>query len=151
MDARLRGDWLGQPRFDDLSDRAWRVLTVAMMWSATQGTDGVVPRRYVEMALHPDGPQPAAVEELVAAGLAVIGDDASLALVGWSDDLGQATARQVAGRREKARERQQRRRDAARAARDAPMPVAQVRTLRRVSDARDALANVRTHAESDGL
>lgn len=68
-DARLRAEWLGQMRFDDLSDAAWRVFTSALMWSIGNGTDGVIPRRYLRY-LHPDGVIEESVRiELVHAGL----------------------------------------------------------------------------------
>ena len=107
-DARLRGAWLGKMRFDDLSDTAWRVFTSALMWSTEQGTDGAIPARYVRH-LHPDGEQPEAVEELVAAGLAQRVDD-GLELIDWAGELGQSTAEQVEEYKRKARERMRRRR-----------------------------------------
>lgn len=107
-DARLRGAWLGKMRFDDLSDTAWRVFTSALMWSTEQGTDGAIPARYVRF-LHPDGEQPEAVEELVAAGLAKRVDD-GLELIDWAGELGQSTAEQVEEYKRNARERQRKRR-----------------------------------------
>lgn len=109
VDSRLRGEWLGSPRFDDLSDTAWRVFTGALMWSNQQGKDGLVPARYLPR-LHPDGPQPDAVSELVHAGLAELAADGALQLLGWVDDLGQSSAEKVTEYRTKARDRMRRNR-----------------------------------------
>ena len=40
-DARLPSRWLTDPDLDALTDRAWRVHTSALMWSAEQGTDAM--------------------------------------------------------------------------------------------------------------
>lgn len=109
VDSRLRGEWLGSPRFDDMSDTAWRVFTGALMWSNQQGTDGLVPARYLPR-LHPDGSQSDAVSELVHAGLAELTTDGALQLLSWSDDLGQSPAEKVAEYRTKARDRMRRNR-----------------------------------------
>ena len=63
VDARLPAEWLGLPRFDGLSDRAWRILTGAIMWSNAHGTDGEIPDRYTRM-LHPDGDDQDAFRQL---------------------------------------------------------------------------------------
>lgn len=107
-DARLRGAWLGKMRFDDLSDTAWRVFTSALMWSVEQGTDGVIPSRYLKQ-LHPDGEQPSAIDDLVTAGIAER-TDKGLELIDWAGELGQSTAAQVEEYKRNARERQRRRR-----------------------------------------
>ena len=52
-DARLPGRWLTDPHLEALSDRLWRVHTGALMWSAEQGTDGLLPRRTLRL-LHPE-------------------------------------------------------------------------------------------------
>lgn len=109
-DARLRGAWLGRLRFDSLSDAAWRVFTSALMWSAEQGTDGMIPARYLRQ-LHPDGEQPGAFQELTEAGIWEPAEAGGYQMVGWGADLGQSTAAEVLRYRENARERQQRRRE----------------------------------------
>lgn len=100
-DARLRGAWLGKMRFDDLSDAAWRIFTSALMWSAEQGTDGVIPTRYVRQ-LHPLGVMEGANSELVDAGVWKRTPD-GYALIDWAGELGQSTAEQVEKYREKNR------------------------------------------------
>lgn len=42
-DTRLPDHWLGDPKFDGLSDAGWRVLTHGYMWSNRHLTDGRVP------------------------------------------------------------------------------------------------------------
>ena len=103
-DARLPGPWLNTMRFDALSDTAWRVLTGAMMWSAENGTNGLVPARYLRM-LHPDGEQPAALSELVTAALGVQ-QDGGFRLLDWDGALGQSTALQVETYKANGRKRQ---------------------------------------------
>jgi len=39
-DSRLPDEWLGHPKFDRLSDPAWRVFTCALMYCNRYGTDG---------------------------------------------------------------------------------------------------------------
>lgn len=117
-DARLRSEWLGQMRFDDLSDAAWRVFTSALMWSVGNGTDGLIPKRYLRY-LHPSGTvAPAVITELVKADLwSEQGDN--YVMVDWAGALGQSTAEQIDKYREDARERQRRRRERAKLRRDA--------------------------------
>ncbi|GEC74004.1 hypothetical protein [Microbacterium maritypicum] len=67
-DARLPGRWLTDPDFDALTDRLWRVHSSALMWSAEQGTDGMIPRRTLRL-LHPEGAHPADADALVERGL----------------------------------------------------------------------------------
>ncbi|TQO20323.1 hypothetical protein FB472_1954 [Rhodoglobus vestalii] len=93
-DARIKGEWLNAMRFDALSDESWRVFTGALMWSAENGTDGVIPKRYLRM-LHPDGEQPAAFNEMEVAGLWAATND-GYHLDDWDGALGQSTASQVA-------------------------------------------------------
>lgn len=105
-DARLPSGWLGSIRFDSLSDCAWRVFTGALMWSVEQGTDGLIPTRYLR-TLHPDGEQPGAYAELVAAHL-WIACPTGFQLLDWSGDLGQSSAQEIATYKENARNRQRR-------------------------------------------
>jgi hypothetical protein len=118
VDTRLRGEWLHNPRFDDLSDTAWRLFTLAMIWSNEQGTDGRVPTRYLSM-LHPDLDSSSVLPELEAAGVVDLEPDA-IQFRDWGGDLGQSTAEEVQERREKARARQRafRERQAVREPRD---------------------------------
>ena len=92
-DARLRGGWLNTMRFDDLSDTAWRVFTSGLMWSAENGTNGLVPNRYLRM-LHPNGEQPEACRELAAAALGVQ-EATGFVFLDWDGALGQSTDVQV--------------------------------------------------------
>jgi hypothetical protein len=103
-DARLKGSWLGAMRFDGLSDCAWRVFTGALMWSVEQGTDGLIPTRYLR-TLHPDGEQPEAYAELLAARL-WISCATGYQLLDWAGDLGQSTAQEIEAYKENARNRQ---------------------------------------------
>lgn len=119
-DARLRAAWLGQMRFDDLSDTAWRVFTGALMWSVENGTDGLIPARYTRY-LHPDGDQPAAFDELADAEIWTA-TPAGFQLTGWDTDLGQSTAEQIEKYREDARERQRKRRERAKKTQEAQNP-----------------------------
>jgi hypothetical protein len=84
-------------RFDDLSDKAWRVFTYALMWGAENGTDGFIPDRYVQR-LHPDGRDADVEAALINAGVwkqHTINGTLGLQLLGWDDVLGQSTAAQV--------------------------------------------------------
>jgi hypothetical protein len=94
VDARIKGEWLGTMRFDDLSDTAWRVFTSALMWSVENGTDGTIPTRYLRR-LHPNGEQPVAFEQLAVADLWAATAD-GFELTDWDGALGQSTASQVA-------------------------------------------------------
>jgi hypothetical protein len=115
VDARLRGEWLNSMRFDQLSDIAWRVFTAGLMWSNEQGTDGAIPDRYVRL-LHPNGEQPDAVAELVAA---IDKDGRRLwertpggyQIVEWDSTMGQSSADYVQRRKEANRKAQQTWRD----------------------------------------
>lgn len=44
-DTRLPDHWLGDPRFDGLSDAGWRILTHGYMWSNRYLTDGRIPHK----------------------------------------------------------------------------------------------------------
>lgn len=112
MDARLRSEWLGRMRFDNLTETAWRVFTGALMWSVANETDGRIPGRYTKY-LHPDGDQPVAFAELVEAGIWAPIDGDGFQLVDWDGELGQSTAAEVQAYRENARERQRRYRERA--------------------------------------
>ncbi len=104
VDARLPAEWLGSIRIDNLSDRAFRILAGALMWCNGQGTDGTIPARYTKY-LHPDGDDEAAFDELERAGIWSRGADGYL-MSGWSDELRQSTAEEVARYKEAARLRQ---------------------------------------------
>lgn len=113
-DARLRGEWLTSLNFSNLSDTAWRVFTGALMWSAEQETDGVIPIRFLR-SLHPSFDDlPVVYSEIEAAGLWRVKDD-EYEFSGWSkrgaEGLGQSTAEQVRAYREGTRKRQQQYRD----------------------------------------
>lgn len=117
VDARLPAEWLGSIRFDNLSDRAFRILAGALMWCNGQGTDGAVPTRYTKY-LHPDGDDQDAFDELEASGLWSRVEDGYL-LAGWTDDLHQSTAEEIQRYRDASRRRQQAYRDRQRGASDA--------------------------------
>lgn len=109
VDARLPAEWLGSIRFDNLSDRAFRILAGALMWCNGQGTDGAVPARYTKY-LHPDGDDQDAFDELESAGLWSLVEDGYL-LAGWSGDLHQSTAEEIHRYRDAAKRRQKAYRD----------------------------------------
>lgn len=103
VDSRLPESWLTSPRFEDLSDAAWRIFTCALMWCNAQGTDGAIPLRYADRLLL-SGPQPDAYAELESAGLWVRTDE-GFQLQGWGGELGQSTAEYVRERKEANREK----------------------------------------------
>lgn len=105
-DARLPGRWLTDPNLEALSDRLWRIHTGALMWSAEQGTDGLIPRRTLRL-LHPDTATPDDANALVGGGLwSVEGDD--FRVLDWEHS--QSLAAEVERRRELDRERKRRQR-----------------------------------------
>lgn len=109
-DSRLRGEWLGSLRFDDLTDTAWRVFTAALMWCNENGTDGHVPKRYLRL-LHPDGEQQGAFDEIERALLWTSSTTGDYYFHDWEGELGQNSAATVAAYREGARLRSKTYRD----------------------------------------
>lgn len=105
-DARLPGHWLNEMRFMDLSDKEWRVFTNLLMWSNEQGTDGLVPTRYVN-TVHPDGVADAEIEALIGCQVLEKTDD-GVRLLRWDDPHGlrQSLAATVNGYRERKRKNQ---------------------------------------------
>lgn len=103
-DARLPGHWLNELRFADLDDRTWRIFTNALMWSAEQGTDGLIPAKYVRK-LHDVDVTMADLVPLIDAGVFVVTDAGDVTMPGWSDDRGlrQSSAATVAQYRERKR------------------------------------------------
>ena len=66
-DSRLPDHWLGDPRFDGLSDAGWRILTHGYMWSNRYLTDGRIPHKSLRhLGTHT---QDEALAELVEMGL----------------------------------------------------------------------------------
>jgi len=65
-DARLPDRWLTERRIQKLSDRAFRAFTLALMWSVSSRTDGVID--HSDLDLIPGFPR-GAEEELVKSGL----------------------------------------------------------------------------------
>lgn len=113
-DARLPGRWLTDPNLEALSDRLWRVHTGALMWSAEQGTDGLIPRRTLRL-LHPDAATSDDATTLVSEGLwAVEGD--GFRVLDWENS--QSLDADVKRRRELDRERKRRQRSKANVTRD---------------------------------
>jgi hypothetical protein len=73
LSADLPQHWLHDQQFWTLSDRAWRLLTHALMWAVGR-TDGQIPASMLSMLLPgTDQGRQAAADELVAAGV-------------WADD-----------------------------------------------------------------
>lgn len=101
-DARLPGRWLTDPHLEALSDRLWRVHTGALMWSAEQGTDGLIPRRTLRL-LHPEIATADDARALVDAGLwAVDGDE--FQVLDWARS--QTLAADIEHQRERNRQKQ---------------------------------------------
>lgn len=67
-DTRLPEHYLTSPVLDGLTADAFRVFINGLLWSATHGTDGLLPERALRY-LHPDGNRPELSAELIAAGL----------------------------------------------------------------------------------
>ena len=73
-DSRLPDHWLGDPRFDGLSDAGWRILTHGYMWSNRYLTDGRIPHKSLKhLGTHT---QDEALAELVEMDLIQIDDEA---------------------------------------------------------------------------
>lgn len=110
-DARLPAEWLTDPRFDALSDRAFRTYCGSLMWSNEQGTDGELTRRSLRF-FHPDAVDSATIGELIDMGLwePLPGGD-SLLVSNW-EGMGQEYAATIEWRKKQARERQQKWREA---------------------------------------
>ena len=73
-DTRLPDHWLGDPRFDGLSDAGWRILTHGYMWSNRHLTDGRIPHKSLRhLGSHK---QDDALVELVEMELIQIDDEA---------------------------------------------------------------------------
>ncbi len=101
-DARLPGRWLTDPHLEELSDRLWRVHTGALMWSAEQGTDGLIPRRTLRL-LHPEIATLEDAHALVEAGLwDVAGDE--FQVLDWARS--QTLAADIEHQRERNRQKQ---------------------------------------------
>ncbi len=103
-DTRLPEAWLTDPVLDALSSDAIRVFFFGLMWSNTNGTDGVIPERVLRL-LHPDGKRQDCVEELVAARLWRVQQSAgTYRVVGFLDH--QTSAAEMEAKRKLNRERQ---------------------------------------------
>lgn len=141
-DARLRGEWIGKIKFDNLTDTAWRVFTTGLLWSAEQGTDGHIPTRYLR-TLHPDGEKPAAVRELAQAGLWETSAN-GVQFIDWAGKLGQSTALEVETAKAQARERQRRYRESQRlkTAEAVGFTDTTPEALRQLADTRDVTRHV---------
>lgn len=105
-DARLPGRWLNDPDLLDLSDRFWRVHTGALMWSAEQGTDGLIPAKVLRL-LHPEGATAEDARGLISAGLWAA-EGPGYRVLRW--DASQSLAADVERARASNRERQARHR-----------------------------------------
>ena len=99
-DSRLPDEWLGHPKFDRLSDPAWRVFTCALMYCNRYGTDGRVNRMHFKY-LHPDENVQPRLDELKEQGLGEF-ESGDFVFCGWQE-LGQSPAELV--RRQKERNR----------------------------------------------
>ena len=117
-DTRLPEQWLLNRDLDKLSHPAWRLLTRALMYCNSQGTDGEIDeiyRRYV----FPWGDPSAEIEEIVAIGWMVKTSE-GYQIPDW-EGRGQSTAAEMAEYREKARAKQKRYRQARKELRTTPV------------------------------
>ena len=103
-DTRLPEQWLFKRELDRLSDQAWRILTRAMMYCNSQGTDGEIDQMYLHL-LYPWGDPKPHFEEIVAIGWMVPTATGYL-ILDW-EGRGQTTAAEMAANREKNRVKQQ--------------------------------------------
>jgi hypothetical protein len=110
-DARLPAEWLTDPRFDALSDRAYRTFCGSLQWANEQGTDGLLTRRSLRF-FHPEGVDAATLGELIDSGLwAPVPKSDSVCVPNW-EGMGQELASTVEWRKKQARERQRKFREA---------------------------------------
>jgi hypothetical protein len=107
VDTRLPEHWSRRLQMLELSDPAWRLLTNALMWSNSQGTDGVIPSKALHLC-HSHWQQH--VIELIEQGLWEEISDGYRCVGDWEVEWGQSSAAYVADLRETARLRQQRKR-----------------------------------------
>lgn len=117
-DTRLPEQWLLNRDLDKLSDPAWRVLTRAMIYCNSQGTDGEIDEIYLHH-IYPWGDPRPYLEEIVAIGWMVPTRSGYL-ILDW-EAKGQSTAAQMAEYREKSKLKQQRYRDKNKALRAVPV------------------------------
>lgn len=109
-DARLPGRWLMDPTIRTLGADRWTVFSWALMWSAEQGTDGMIPRHMLPL-LHPSGATVEDAEALVGVGLWDAEGD-GYRVRDW--ERTQSLAADVEHQRERNRRKQQAHRDRAR-------------------------------------
>lgn len=154
VNANLPSDWLNERRFIELSDREWRVFTMALMWCNGNGTDGEIASEHYRW-IAPDGQAPLAeIDRLMARGVfertpAGVRFKGLWGREGKITDWGQSWASEVEAYRTKGRARAQKSRDAKKAETEALH--AEVKALRSQSDAvaGNALANVRPNVDQD--
>ena len=109
-DARLPGRWLMDPTMRTLGADLWTVFSWALMWSAEQGTDGLIPQHMLPL-LHPSGATTDHAEALVQAGLWKADGD-GYRVRGW--ERTQSLAADVEHQRERNRRKQQAHRERSR-------------------------------------
>lgn len=109
-DARLPGRWLMDPTIRTLGPDRWTVFSWALMWSAEQGTDGLIPRHMLPL-LHPKGATAEDAEALVSMGLWEAEGD-GYRVRDW--ERSQSLAADVEHQRERNRRKQQAYRERAR-------------------------------------
>jgi len=97
-DSRLPDHWLGDPKFDGLSDAGWRILTHGYMWSNRYLTDGRIPHKSLRhLGTHT---KDEALVELVEMGL--VGLDEEAIYLDWDAQTARET---ILSQRESTRER----------------------------------------------
>lgn len=115
-DARLPGRWLMDPTMRTLGANLWTVFSWALMWSAEQGTDGLIPRHMLPL-LHPSGATTDHADALVRVGLWEAEGD-GYRVREW--ERTQSLAADVEHQRERNRRKQQAHRERARITGDVP-------------------------------
>lgn len=91
-DTRLPDTVLGDPQLDDLSDAAFRLWTLAYVYSNKHGTDGHIPEIALRY-LHPDGVRRDLVDDLELRSLLITDRRGGWSIVGFLNT--QTSAAQV--------------------------------------------------------
>ena len=114
-DTRLPEQWLLHRDLDRLSHPAWRLLTRALMYCNSQGTDGEIDAMYLHHIFPWGNPTPL-LQEIEAIGW-IIRTDKGYVIPDW-ESKGQSTAAQMAEYREKSRAKQRKYREKNKALRE---------------------------------
>jgi len=143
-DARLPSHWLTDPDVDLLTDRAWRTLTGALMWSNGAGTDGRI-RPNALRFLHPLGVDEPTAAELVRGGYWTSVEGGGYQVSHWtrSQSLAAEVERLRENNRTRKQQQRQREREAASVTRDTTEAVTEVVTRDTAGEDSDRQGSVR--------